>query len=145
MTVVNKSALVPYTAQEMFDLVADIESYPQFLPWCGGARVLSRADGVVTAAVDIAYSGVNKSFTTRNYHTPPQRIQMELLDGPFKRLDGVWHFEALDAAHCKIALLLEFEFANMLLALALNSTFSKIADSMVDSFLRRAIEVYGQR
>lgn len=145
MTVVDKSALVPYTAQEMFDLVADIESYPQFLPWCGGARVVARAEETVTAAIEIAYSGVHKTFTTRNDHTPPARIQMQLLDGPFKRLDGNWHFDILDAMHCKIALHLEFEFANMLLALALNSTFSKIADSMVDSFLRRAIDVYGKR
>lgn len=145
MTTIRKSALVPYSADEMFELVADIAAYSEFLPWCGGARVLSRDSNTVTAAIDIAYSGVQKTFTTRNYLTPTTAMQMELLDGPFSRLDGNWRFEALGARESKISLDLEFEFANRLLAFALNSTFSKIADSMVDSFLQRARQVYGSR
>lgn len=145
MTAVRKSALVPYSAAEMFELVADIESYPKFLPWCGGARILACEPAAITAAVDIAYSGVNKTFTTRNELTPPTHMRLKLLDGPFSRLDGDWRFEPLGAQASKISLDLEFEFANRLLGFALNSTFSKIADSMVDSFLRRAIEVYGAR
>ena len=145
MTAIHKSALVPYSAHEMYRLVADIEAYPQFLPWCGGARVLSRAPDAIVAAIEIAYSGINKTFTTRNTLTPGARMTMELLDGPFKHLDGVWHFQELSAHESKISLDLDFEFANKLLAFALNSTFSKIADSMVDSFLQRAQRVYGQR
>lgn len=129
----------------MFELVSDIEAYSEFLPWCGGARVVARDEGSVTAAIDIAYSGVHKTFTTRNYLTPPAAMQMELLDGPFSRLDGNWRFDALGERESKISLDLEFEFANRLLAFALNSTFSKIADSMVDSFLQRARQVYGSR
>lgn len=145
MTAIHKSALVPYSAHEMYQLVADIEAYPQFLPWCGGARLISREPTVVAAAIEIAYGGINKTFTTRNYLTPGARMQMELLDGPFKHLDGNWHFQELGARESKITLDLDFEFSNKLMAFALSSTFSKIADSMVDSFLQRAHTVYGQR
>ena len=145
MTRVQKSALVPYSASEMYALVADVESYGDFLPWCGGARVVTREDNTVTAAVDIAYSGVNKTFTTRNRGEPGVQLEMSLVDGPFRSLHGYWRFQELDERACKISLDLEFEFSNKVLGLVVGPVFSKIANGLVDSFRERALELYGRR
>lgn len=145
MTTIQKSALVPYSAGEMFALVADIESYGKFLPWCGGARIVARAADSVTAAIDIAYHGVHKTFTTRNRLEPGRLMELQLVDGPFKFLHGYWRFEALDDKACKISLDLNFEFSNRLLALAIGPVFSGIANGLVDSFRRRAEEMHGKR
>ena len=114
MTAIRRSALVPYSAHEMFALVADVPSYPQFLPWCGGARIVSANEDGMTAAIDIAYSGVHKTFTTRNLHQKDKMIDIRLLDGPFSYLQGFWRFNALDERACRISLDLEFEVANRL-------------------------------
>lgn len=143
MTAINRSALVPYSAHEMFLLVADIERYPEFLPWCSGARVQSRADDTVVAAIDIAYKGVHRSFTTSNRIYPDERMEMHLVEGPFSSLDGNWIFLALDSASSKISLDLEFEFTNRLLRLAVGPIFGTIANSLVDSFRARAKQMYG--
>lgn len=145
MTAIRKSALVPYSAEEMYALVADVESYGQFLPWCGGARVLERQPDSVTASVVIAYRGVNKAFTTRNRLDPGRGMTLQLVDGPFRRLHGEWRFEPLDERACKVSLDLEFEFENRLIALAVGPVFESIANSLVDSFRQRARELYGQR
>lgn len=145
MTVIRKSLLVPYGAGEMYALVADIESYGDFLPWCGGARILSREPGRVTARIDIAYRGVNKSFTTRNTLEPDQRMELHLVDGPFDQLAGCWTFEPLDQSGCKVSLELEFEFSNRLVALVVGPVFESIARSLVDSFHGRAVSLYGKR
>jgi ribosome-associated toxin RatA of RatAB toxin-antitoxin module len=145
MTKVQKSALVPYSASEMYALVADIESYGNFLPWCGGARVIAREDDTVTAAIDIAYSGVHKTFTTRNRGEPGVQMEMSLVDGPFRRLHGYWRFQALDDQACKVGLDLEFEFSNRMLGLVVGPVFSGIANGLVDSFRQRAVELYGKR
>jgi len=145
VTVIRKSLLVPYGADEMYRLVADIESYGDFLPWCSGARVLSHEPGTVTARIDIAYRGVNKSFTTRNTLEPGQRMHLQLVDGPFDRLVGDWVFEALDESACKVSLELEFEFANRLVALVVGPVFESIARSLGDSFHARAVALYGKR
>ena len=96
MTAIRRSALVSYSAHEMFALVADIPSYPQFLPWCGGARIVSANEDEMIAAIDIAYSGVHKTFTTRNLHQKDKMIDIRLLDGPFSYLQGFWRFDALE-------------------------------------------------
>lgn len=145
MTEIRKSALVPYGAGEMYRLVADVQSYPLFLPWCGGSHIVKRETDAITAAVDIAFGGINKSFTTRNQLIEDERIEMQLLDGPFRRLEGHWLFQALGERESKISLHLEFEFANRLLGLAFNAGFTRIADSLVDSFRKRAVQVYGAR
>ncbi|MHB2040064.1 MAG: type II toxin-antitoxin system RatA family toxin [Acidiferrobacteraceae bacterium] len=145
MTVINRSALVPYPAHDMFVLVADIERYPEFLPWCSGARVLSRTDDTVTAAIDIAYKGLHRSFTTRNRLVLDERMEMHLVDGPFSRLEGCWSFLALDSVSSKISLDLEFEFANRLLRLAVGPIFGTIANSLVDGFRARAKQIHGDR
>jgi len=145
VTTIHKSALVAYGTGEMYALVADIESYGKFLPWCGGARIVTRDDNGVTAAIDIAYQGVRKTFTTRNRLEPGRAMEMQLVDGPFKSLHGYWRFEELDDKACKVSLNLEFEFASRLIAFAVGPVFSNIANSLVDSFHRRAEEIYGKR
>lgn len=145
MTGIRRSALVPYSAHEMFTLVADIASYPQFLPWCGGARVLSANEDEVIAAIDIAYGGVHKTFTTRNLLQQDKMMELRLLEGPFSRLQGFWRFAALDEQACRISLDLEFEIANRLLGVVLGKVFSTIAGEMVEGFHRRAQQLYGKR
>jgi len=145
VTTIHKSALVPYSAGEMYALVADIEAYGSFLPWCGGARIVARSADSVTAAIDIAYHGVHKTFTTRNRLEPGRLMELQLVDGPFKFLQGFWRFEELDDKACKISLDLKFEFSNRLLALAIGPVFSNIANGLVDSFRRRAEEIHGKR
>ena len=145
MTVINRSAIVPYSADEMYHLVADIESYPKFLPWCGGARIVSREENTVVAEIDIAYKKVRKNFTTRNHNKPESTIEMNLISGPFQHLHGHWAFDKLDESASKISLVLDFEFANKLVALALGPVFNKIADGLVDSFSQRAHQLHGDR
>lgn len=145
MTTIHKSALVPYGADEMFGLVADIESYGRFLPWCGGSRILAREPGSLTAAIDIAYHGVHKTFTTRNKLIPGRAMELQLVDGPFKFLHGSWRFEALEDKACKVSLDLEFEFANRLLALVIGPVFNNIANGLVESFRQRAEAIHGRR
>lgn len=145
MTSINRAAIVPYGANEMYRLVADIPSYPQFLPWCGGARILERDEDSVIAAIDIVYGKVNKRFTTRNLLQPDKMMEMHLLDGPFKYLHGYWRFTSLGSEGCRVALDLDFEVANKVFGLVLTPAFTKIANEMVDRFSRRAVELYGPR
>jgi coenzyme Q-binding protein COQ10 len=145
MTSIRRSALVPYSAREMYQLVADIESYPQFLPWCGGARIISRDQEYAVASIDIAYHRIGKTFTTRNRLQPDELMEVYLVEGPFKHLHGFWRFEALAARSSRISLHLEFDFASRMLALTLGPVFSSIANSLVDSFRRRAVDFYGER
>jgi len=142
---IQKSALVPYSADEMFSLVTDVPQYGDFLPWCGGARILQRHGDEVTAQVDIAYKSVKQSFTTENVYDEGKQISMQLKEGPFNRLSGVWKFIELDEQACKIIFDLEFGFANRLASAVIGPVFSMIANGMVDAFHKRAIEIYGPR
>jgi ribosome-associated toxin RatA of RatAB toxin-antitoxin module len=141
----EKSALVPYSAQDMYDLVCDIESYPRFLPWCTRASVDERGAEGVTATIHLAKSGIQQSFTTRNTLETGRCIVMNLVRGPFKRLQGVWRFEPLQADGCKVSLKLDFEFSNLAVKLALGKVFGQIADSLVDAFCQEARNRYGER
>jgi len=127
----------------MFDLVAGIEDYPKFLPWCGGVEIKERNGDTVVASVGINYHGVKQSFTTANENVPSSAIKMKLVDGPFKCLDGVWTFKALREDACKIELDLRYEFSSGLLDKLVGPVFGMIANSMVDSFCKRAETVYG--
>ena len=127
----------------MFDLVAKVEDYPQFLPWCGGVEVRERGEGGIVATLAIHYHGVRQRFTTSNQNTPSTSIRMALVDGPFKILDGLWTFKALRDDACKIDLDLHYEFSNLLLEKLVGPVFGIIANSMVDSFCQRAEAVYG--
>ena len=104
MTTINKSALVTYSPEEMFKLVDNIEAYSDFLPWCGKATEISRDENSVEASLFISHSGLNKEFTTQNKNTAYEKIEMHLVNGPFKKLDGVWLFEPLGETACKISL-----------------------------------------
>ncbi len=144
-TSVKKSALVQYSPEEMFLLVDDIGAYESFLPWCKSSRVLSRSDEEVKATIELSKGGIEKSFTTSNRALKNCRIDMKLVDGPFKRLDGFWQFDPLGSEGCKVSLNLDFEFSSRILSLAVGPIFRQIADSLVDAFHARAVEVYGRR
>ena len=143
MTTIHKSALVPYSAEQMYTLVDDIPAYPEFLPWCSGSKEITRCEDEVEASLDIAHSGVHKSFTTRNRLEINKTIEMQLVEGPFKHLHGIWRFEPLGDAGSKVMLDLEFEFSSKLLGMTFGPLFSKIASSLVDAFIQRAQKVYG--
>lgn len=145
MTAIHRSAIVPYSARRMFDLVADIPSYPKFLPWCGGARVVSARGDEVIAAIDIAYSGVHRTFSTRNLLQRDRMMEIHLLEGPFSHMQGFWQFKPLGEQSSKISLDLEFEVANKIVSLVLTPVFSSIANQLVDRFHRRAVELYGSQ
>lgn len=142
---ITRSALVPYTQQEMFDLVSDVDTYPQFLPWCSDAETLAHEDDSVQARIDFSLSGVSKSFTTRNRLVGNSAIQMRLVEGPFSKLEGSWRFEPLGDAGCKISLDLEYDFSSRMVSMVTGPVFNKIANSLVDAFRKRAVEVYGKR
>ena len=145
MESVDRSALVPYTPGEMFALVSDIESYPQFLPWCQGTRILSRDIDEVRASIEFAVGGMTRSFTTRNRHQTNKMIEMHLVDGPFSQLDGFWRFDPLGEEGSKIALFLEYGFSSRVLGLVVGPIFGQIANTLVDSFQQRAVQIYGAR
>ncbi len=143
MTLIQKSALVKYSAHQMFDLVNDIEAYPKFLPWCTGSKILKREGDFVEAELMISKGGFKKSFSTRNTIEQGGRITVSLLDGPFSHLEGVWDFMPLRADASKISLDLEFEMSSALVSLAFGAVFNQICNTMVASFTGRAKEVYG--
>lgn len=147
MKTVNKSVLIWYSAAEMFALVTDVASYPQFLPWCNEAAVLAeQADGM-TAKVGLSIAGLKQSFTTQNTHIQDSKVSLKLIDGPFSKLDGEWHFTPVGKAAeraCKIELSLSYDFDNAALAALVGPVFDKIAGSLVDAFVKRAGQVYGE-
>ncbi len=135
---VLKSVLVGYSAQRMFDLVDDVERYPEFLPWCGGATILSRRPDGKTARVDIDYHGIKAHFTTDNVNRVPDSIVIDLHDGPFRHLQGEWRFRSLAAAASKVEFELAYEFQTHLLEKVVGPVFSHIANTFIDAFVRRA-------
>lgn len=143
MALVKKSALVPYSAERMFDLVYDVESYPQFLPWCHRAQVISESDDQICGRIEVARIGIHQTFSTCNRFARYERMDIELLDGPFRKLRGGWRFTALRADACKVDLELDFEFSGRLIDRAFGAMFHQIANSLVDAFCKRADQVYG--
>lgn len=145
-TSIQRNALVPYTPAEMFALVSDVDGYSQFLPWCSDSRVIERTDDdVIKAMVEISKGGLHKAFTTVNREQKNKCIEIRLVEGPFKRLEGFWQFDAMGDAACKISLDLEFEFANRMLSMMVGPVFNQIANTLVDAFHERAKQVYGKR
>ena len=144
MRKVNKSALVPYPASAMYALVNDVERYPEFLPWCRGARVLSSSETEMQASLDLARGGFHKTFTTRNSLQPSRAITMTLVDGPFRHLEGRWQFTDLDQEGSKVALDMEFEFKSSVLDLMAGPVFHEICNSLVDAFIRRAAATHAK-
>lgn len=140
--VIERNALVNFSAQQMFDLVNDIEAYPSYMAGCEGASVLDRGEGWLVARLDLAKSGLHHSFTTRNTLQPPERMTMELVNGPFKKFRGTWHFKPLSESSCEVKFYLEYEFSNFLLGMAAGPVLSQLAGEQVDSLCQRARVVY---
>ncbi|WP_428606142.1 type II toxin-antitoxin system RatA family toxin [Sedimenticola sp.] len=141
MPVVQKSALVAHSAAEMFELINDVESYPQFLPWCKSTKLLSRDEDELCGQLEVSRIGISQTFSTCNRLFPYERIVISLQQGPFKRLHGEWRFTALREDACKVELELDFEFSGKLINSAFGAVFSQIANTLVDAFCKRADEV----
>ncbi len=144
---VRKSVLLWYSPHEMFELVTAVEAYPSFLPWCNRAELIERHEDGVTARLGLAYGGVRQVFTTRNLQRLDESVTVQLIDGPFSRLDGQWNFRPLGEREqaCKIEFDLSYAFSSPVLEAVVSPVFDKVARSFVDSFVRRAEQVYGPR
>jgi ribosome-associated toxin RatA of RatAB toxin-antitoxin module len=147
---VRRSVLLWYAPREMYQLVTAVQDYPRFLPWCERAEVLHSHDDGVTARLSLAYMGVRHAFTTRNQHVTDESVTVSLVDGPFSRLDGTWLFKPLgrpgaEQPACRIEFDLRYAFSSRALETVVAPVFDRIADTFVDSFVRRAEEVHGSR
>lgn len=142
-TRIQRSALLPYPAQALFDLVNDVASYPQFLPWCRASEVLEVSETHMLASLGVAKGSIGQRFVTRNVLLPGQRIEMNLQEGPFTSLNGVWEFKALGDKACKISLDLTFDYAGPLVRATLGPLFNQATNTMVDAFCQRAKQLYG--
>lgn len=146
MSKIQRSALVHFSAAEMYELVNRVDRYQEFLPWCRSSKVISESDSEMIASVEIAKGMLNKSFTTHNRLQPGRRIEISLKDGPFRTLHGHWQFDPLKAENaCKVSLELEFEFDSAMVSIAAKPVFTQIANSLVDAFIQRAEQVHGKR
>jgi ribosome-associated toxin RatA of RatAB toxin-antitoxin module len=143
MRKVNRSALVPYTADDIYALVEDVDSYPQFLPWCNDVEVHFREGNVVEATLELHRGKLSKRFRTRNTMYPNDSMVLSLVGGPFKHLAGSWEFKALGDSGSKVSLQLEFEFESRSLDLIVGAFFEDACNSLVDAFTQRAAVVYG--
>jgi ribosome-associated toxin RatA of RatAB toxin-antitoxin module len=147
---VHKSVLLWYSPREMYDLVVGVEAYPTFLPWCHSAEVLEQHGDGVVARLGLSYMGVRQSFSTRNRNTEGVSVELHLIDGPFSLLEGHWQFKPLGAADaspaaCKVEFDLRYDFSSKALEAVVSPVFERVANTFVDSFVRRAGTVYGSR
>lgn len=143
MAIVKKSALVPYSASQMFNLVYDVAAYPQFLPWCHSARVISETQDKICGQIEVQRMGIHQTFSTCNRFERDRLMYIDLLDGPFRKLVGAWRFTPLREDASKVELELEFEFSGRLIDKAFGGVFNQIANTLVDAFCKRAEEVHG--
>ncbi len=147
MKTVSKSVLIWYSPAEMYRLVTDVDQYSKFLPWCDQARVVSFDETGMLAEITISLAGIRQTFTTRNQHVPDRQVSIRLVNGPFSRLDGEWNFLPVGAGTeraCRVELTLNYGFNNALLGKLVGPVFDKIADNMVEAFIKRAKQVYGE-
>ena len=146
MKKLSRSALVPYSAQQMFDLVNDVPAYPEFLPWCEEAQVLERAEQSVVACMVLHLGSIRRRVTTRNLLDPPRRIELQLVEGPFRHFNGCWEFTDLpagDSPGSEVRLQLSFAVNSRVLDLTIGPILSRIADNLVHRFCERARQAYG--
>ncbi|MEL7298043.1 MAG: type II toxin-antitoxin system RatA family toxin [Pseudomonadota bacterium] len=143
MRQVRRTALVAHSAEQMFDLVDDVSSYPEFLPWCSDAVEHERSLEEVHATLELNKGGVSKRFTTRNVRERGESLEMQLVDGPFSHLHGVWLFESLGPDGSKVSLNIDFEFANVMVGMMFGAFFEQTCNSLVDAFIQRADDVFG--
>ncbi|BFM08666.1 type II toxin-antitoxin system RatA family toxin [Halioxenophilus aromaticivorans] len=144
MTTIERSALVAFSAQEMFDLVSDVERYPEFMPGCVKTDLIGRGDDWLEAKLHLGRGRLNTSFTTHNVVDAPNRMELSLTEGPFKSFHGVWTFTELAERACKLELKLEFEFSNKLIAMAAGRLFESMANQQVDAICQRARQIYAE-
>lgn len=140
---IRKTKIVPYTQEQMYDLVTDVESYPEFVPWCVSSHVINRTPEEVRGTLAFARGGLHKEFTTLNRLQPHKMIEIRLINGPFRHLEGFWRFETVASGHCRVSLDLEFEFSSRLVKLVFGPIFNQVANTLVDAFCNRAKIVYG--
>ena len=140
---IRKRAVLPYSPEQIYALVDHIELYPTFLPWCDATTVHHRSADEVKATICVAKGGVKHAFTTLNCQQAPKSIKMQLVEGPFKSLHGIWLFERQDNGHCLVSFDLQFEFTNRLIAMTIGTVLQKIAESLFDAFCDRARALYG--
>jgi ribosome-associated toxin RatA of RatAB toxin-antitoxin module len=140
---IHKSALLPYTPEQMYALVEEVEAYPLFLPWCSASEVHNRDAGKTEATLEMNFKGVKQRFTTVNDNHPHTRIDLKLKEGPFKKLSGHWHFKKLGNLGCKVSLDLNYEFSAGPVQLLIGAAFDKVAHTLLDAFVTRAQQVYG--
>lgn len=145
MREVLRSALLPYSPEQVYGLVADVERYPEFLPWCTSATILSEEGDEVTVKLGLASGIARTSFTTRNRHDPGRSVTMSLVDGPFDQLEGRWEFTPIRKAGTRADLQVRFSTHGVIGALALGPAFEGICNHLVDAFARRAKQVFGDR
>lgn len=143
MKKVKEATIVPYTCEQMYDLVNDVKSYPKFLPWCKETKILSKHENEMQATIYLSKGIFSHNFTTKNTLKKNELIDMKLVDGPFSHLEGFWHFKPIGENKCKITFELEFSFVTDLFAVALNPIFHSILAKFVESFKNRAKEIYG--
>jgi ribosome-associated toxin RatA of RatAB toxin-antitoxin module len=139
----HRTVIVPYTPAQMFELVADVERYPEFVPWCAGAELLDRNADTLTGRIEMAMGPLTGHLTTRNRLEPPSLMTLELVEGPFSDLQGEWSFTALGDAGCQIDLTMRFAFSNHVKDLVLGKAFEQTCNRLVDAFVTRAGEIYG--
>lgn len=150
MKQVNKSVLIWHSPREMYRLVTDCEQYPAFLPWCERGEVIENTETTMVARLHLAYAGVRHAFTTRNEQVPDQSVHLTLVDGPFSLLDGLWRFVPLGtpadatAPACRIEFEMRYAFSSRALEAVISPVFDRIADTFVDSFVKRADVVHGK-
>ena len=142
MAKISRSALVMYSCEQMYDLVNDVEAYPEFIPNCADAKCLSKTDDMMEGALQISKAGISKWFSTVNKLTKNQQIELSLKDGPFSTLNGVWTFIELDEKACKVELNIDFEFSSKMIELAFGGIFNHVVTNMVTAFTQRAKQVY---
>ena len=142
MTEIKRSALMPYPAEVMYDIVNDVERYPEYLPWCGGVKLHDSHQTSMEASILMRAAGLNHWFKTRNCMVPGKSIEISLVEGPFSQLEGSWRFTPIDTDGCKIELSLQFEVRNSLAAAVIKPAFTRIANTMVESFCKRASELH---
>jgi len=142
METVSKSETIPYSAKAMYSLVNDVESYPEFLPWCHAVQIHNQDEQEVTASLTLSKGGINKSFTTRNELTPHSHMEMHLVEGPFKHLHGIWNFEEVDNGHCHVSVDITYDFNSRIMAMMLGPVFHHIADTLLKAFVTRAHELH---
>jgi ribosome-associated toxin RatA of RatAB toxin-antitoxin module len=141
---VHKQVLIWYSPAQMYALVTDVARYPEFLPWCASAAVIQERPDGMTARLGLSLAGVKQQFTTQNTHVPDEKVSMELLDGPFSKLHGVWTFASIgDGLSCKVTLDLTYAFSSTTLSALVGPVFDKVAATLVDAFVQRAEQVYG--